>query len=387
MNNYEKIFSDTECLTQSEFDDYINDKISQIEKHRIEKHINDCEMCRDELAGLLTMKDKTELPVIVDEINARIKRRIKRRIKGRIKRDIFFRIKKSYSIAASIILLVGVSFIIGFYMTSQNEISLAHSVPEKKFEEKAIMSNNISENKNDNTKKIISEEKKNVFENKKVISNKVVTKKTDANIKSVEPKKSKNKIIEENNTDLTSNPPAANYGAEIVEEEDNEPEVKEIIKKDDAPVLSTKKIAAAIKNKKSNDNNVLFGGANRSVISKNDYDELKKTAILIFDAKEYKSASEDFEKLIEKNDKDAEVFYYSGLSFFNLEKYETALKRFEQANEQKENKYIEDAEWYIALSCEQLNNKSDTEKALLNVIKRDGKYKQKAEKKLKETGN
>ncbi len=130
------------------------------------------------------------------------------------------------------------------------------------------------------------------------------------------------------------------------------------------------------------DSTNIFFGANWSAISEKYYKELKKNAISVFEKKEYKSACEGFEKLIEKNDKDAEVLYYSGLSFFHLNEYETALKRFKKVTKQNENKYIEDAEWYTALSYKELNKKSKTKNTLLDIVKRNGKYKKQAEEKL-----
>ena len=76
MNNkLNKIFSKTDCISEKMLNNYHDDKLSAKEKHSVEKHLIDCELCTDELEGLSLLKDKSQINIIVDEINENIKLR------------------------------------------------------------------------------------------------------------------------------------------------------------------------------------------------------------------------------------------------------------------------------------------------------------------------
>lgn len=108
MNNDLKhtIYSHSDCLSEQQLFDYIDDKLSQKERHVIEKHLLDCELCADALEGLEITKDRTRISHIKGLINLRIA--------GTSKKEavvVSFNYKMVFSIAAAIALLVvGVFF-------------------------------------------------------------------------------------------------------------------------------------------------------------------------------------------------------------------------------------------------------------------------------------
>jgi len=67
-NNHHKIFEGSECPTHQMLQDYLDDKLSAEEKHMVERHLIDCEMCSDEIEGLSLIDDRDNLKMIVSDI-------------------------------------------------------------------------------------------------------------------------------------------------------------------------------------------------------------------------------------------------------------------------------------------------------------------------------
>jgi periplasmic protein TonB len=101
------IYSSSDCFSEKMLFDYIDNKLSQENRHLIEKHLLDCELCSDALEGLELVKDRARIGVIKDTINKRL-------ISTEIKQEpkvISFNYKLVFSIAATIaLLIVGVFF-------------------------------------------------------------------------------------------------------------------------------------------------------------------------------------------------------------------------------------------------------------------------------------
>ena len=105
MNNeLEHIFSDTPCPSEEMLIRYLEGKLSDTEKHNVEMHLNGCDMCSDFVDGLSEMSDIEELPHIEKELH----KKIDNLIKTEKKTDFTFYLK----IAASIILIAGLTFLI-----------------------------------------------------------------------------------------------------------------------------------------------------------------------------------------------------------------------------------------------------------------------------------
>lgn len=74
------IFSESGCPADGVLQKYLNGELSHSQKHDVEKHLIDCEMCSDELEGLQLMQDSEKLNLIVDRINDKIDHKTKVRI-------------------------------------------------------------------------------------------------------------------------------------------------------------------------------------------------------------------------------------------------------------------------------------------------------------------
>lgn len=95
------IYNSTECLSEKMLFDYIDNKLSQKERHIVEKHLLDCEMCSDALEGLELVKDRNRIALIKEAIAKRVAESSKKEAIV-----VSFNYKLVFSVAATIALLV-----------------------------------------------------------------------------------------------------------------------------------------------------------------------------------------------------------------------------------------------------------------------------------------
>ena len=65
-------FDETECLSEQQMLDYNSNKLSPREKHLVERHTLDCEMCADALEGFAMITDHSKVDETVFAVNAMI---------------------------------------------------------------------------------------------------------------------------------------------------------------------------------------------------------------------------------------------------------------------------------------------------------------------------
>ncbi|NJO90382.1 MAG: hypothetical protein HC831_16605 [Chloroflexia bacterium] len=129
-NNLHKIFANTACVSTEIMMDYLNGKLSEKEKNKVEVHIASCEMCRDEFEGLSLLEDKSKLAAIVGDLDEKIDKRIN---EGGKKIPLF---RNVYRIAAAIIILISSAWFISLYVDSSVS-NMDESVVSQAMEEKA----------------------------------------------------------------------------------------------------------------------------------------------------------------------------------------------------------------------------------------------------------
>ncbi len=112
-DNLHTIFSGSGCPTHQQLRDYVDGRLSDSEKHRIEAHLVDCEMCSDEIEGLSLMKDPEQLPAIVEELD--------HKIAASRHRILRMRSRHILAAAAVIVLLVGAVFILRYAVWQQKD--------------------------------------------------------------------------------------------------------------------------------------------------------------------------------------------------------------------------------------------------------------------------
>jgi anti-sigma factor RsiW len=129
-DNLQHIFSDTGCPSHERLLDYSRGLLTGEERHRIETHLVDCEMCSDELEGLSLMKDPSRLGEIVKEIQAGIDERRSRVVRMRI---------RTVALAAAALLLLSIGTVVTFRLlaprTSPPAVAEAPGSKEEKLEQ------------------------------------------------------------------------------------------------------------------------------------------------------------------------------------------------------------------------------------------------------------
>jgi len=130
-NDINKIFTPSACPSEDMLLLYAEGKLSETEKKEIEKHLIDCEMCNDEVEGLMLIGDQSNINVIESEINTRIDKLLVQQKKTNF--------SFIFKIAASILLFAGLSTIIYFQFKNVKHIDIAE------YNETDIEEKNISE--------------------------------------------------------------------------------------------------------------------------------------------------------------------------------------------------------------------------------------------------
>ncbi len=107
-------------------------------------------------------------------------------------------------------------------------------------------------------------------------------------------------------------------------------------------------------------------------------------ALMKFQNKDFEVASDMFEEILMANPDNIALRFYNGISYIETEKYDEAIESFNMILEDKENLYIEHAEWYLALCY---LKKDQVEKARIQLLRianeEDGFYKEDAQRILK----
>ena len=122
-----KLYSSTECLSEQTMFDCIDNKLSAKERHLVEKHMLDCELCSDAMEGLELVKDRNRISVI--KTNAA---KFITPIAEKEAKIISINYKTVFSIAAGIALLIGGVFLFKNFTSSEMKSSdVAEMLPPK----------------------------------------------------------------------------------------------------------------------------------------------------------------------------------------------------------------------------------------------------------------
>lgn len=112
------------------------------------------------------------------------------------------------------------------------------------------------------------------------------------------------------------------------------------------------------------------------------YFEFLEEGLSLFNKKDYFSAIENFEIILQQYDNDLNATFYSGLSYYYIGDYKKAIKYFNKVISSNINVFYEEGLWYKALSYNKSNPKESV-KILNQIVKENGFYSKKATQKLK----
>lgn len=113
-----KLFTPAGCLTLETMKRYSASSLSSDEKTQVENHLENCELCRDALEGLMLVSDTDKLESIVSEINENL---ISNMPSEKTARSVRLPNRFYYiAAAASVIILIGIFSYFKFYMQEQD---------------------------------------------------------------------------------------------------------------------------------------------------------------------------------------------------------------------------------------------------------------------------
>jgi tetratricopeptide (TPR) repeat protein len=106
-------------------------------------------------------------------------------------------------------------------------------------------------------------------------------------------------------------------------------------------------------------------------------------AFQMYESKDYKSALSLFQQVLETDEGNIPVQFYSGISSIELGQYQNALLPFNFIMDHKQNLYVERAEWYTALCYLKLNENESAVNLFRKISHSKSAYKDKAHEILK----
>lgn len=131
MSNIKNIFEHTECVSEEMLMKYISNVLSSAEKHEVEKHLLDCEMCSDAVEGLNKFSDKKKISSITSALNQKIQTRID--AKKEVKVIFLQQYRTQLAVAASIVLVLG---LVWFFKSNMSMKEMDSTSAERMFSEK-----------------------------------------------------------------------------------------------------------------------------------------------------------------------------------------------------------------------------------------------------------
>jgi len=134
MKKATDIFAHTNCISEEMLTKYVSCELSSEEKHNVEKHLVDCEMCSDAVEGLKIVGDEKKISQITSDLNRKIQTRINATQEKKEGKVIFlYQYRSQLAVAASVVVLLGLVWLFRSDM-SMREMDSASS--EKIFADK-----------------------------------------------------------------------------------------------------------------------------------------------------------------------------------------------------------------------------------------------------------
>lgn len=371
-NKFDILFSKTECFSSDILFKYTNKELSNQDMHMVEAHLNSCPMCRDEQEGYEMLENKKKLPFIVSEINTKIDSRIKKST------GIQMRIKRIYAVAASVVLILGTSFAIHFFMNNgiSNMADNMTNEPEmSKFEESNKSQDASQEFFFDSVSKISTQENE-------------LLKKDEENALN-----DNDKILQENRKQNTT---------QIGEEHEINATISTITPTDTVNVLvsandiiidegeydkkyeESSKVAAENYNMQDTGNeSPLFRTADRETTNKEQIKKRDRENKKNVSATEAKSVAGIAYNDDQSNTVVAQLIFNDGFKFYEQNKYKDAVSKFDDVIK-LQTSYSERAEWYKSLSLIELGKNEEALVILRKIVEKAGVFSQKAMLKIAE---
>jgi hypothetical protein len=140
---WQHIVESGNCPSIDQLKDYASGVLLPKERFEVENHLLTCDMCNDALEGHNLLEDSDQLPAIEQKLKSQLWQMLEQK-EERTRKIILFR---RLSIAASILLIVGVS--VWLYQTNNrtefNQLKIGQAIPPSEIKKKENKSNPVEE--------------------------------------------------------------------------------------------------------------------------------------------------------------------------------------------------------------------------------------------------
>lgn len=414
-DNYQKIFGSTECVSSEMLIKYKDGKLSKEEMYKVEKHLVDCEMCRDELDGYLLMDEQkiTDLFELKKKINPQLRKQTK------------FNPKVVFYMAAALIPLIIVVWLWQLSPQStgvddkiteniernndnenhkavslteeENEEPIGNALFEESNQEDSVIEEESTEQKVESNELLAKEENEQIknAEIKDVEKVEPLPVLMSANVQQTESLEIAEDVVEEAEDEIIlaekaeSEEMAKDELDNITEEQSDykievlasKEEEKDVLESSDYEDVS-EETNSIFARKKSDD-------GNRSVSAKAPAQtpsevEVEKVDISTLIANEnYNAAITELKVDLASNPNNVNNQYNLGYCYFKIAKYKESIKTFKRI-ENKETGKQDQINWYLALAYIKTEKKSKAKIYLNKLIESGSIYAGQAQKKLNE---
>lgn len=362
------------CIRQDILLDYLKGRLSGKERNLVERHLLECEMCSDELEGLMNLSGPERIVEIESELNSKVDKRT-------TSRNLWLNPKVIYRVAAVAVLTIGVSTLLYLFVlkttppTMMSESQMPSTTAEL-IDSTAPLE--VIAIPKDATERLESQKKESklverpaaptIVANKLQIADGVVMADSEAeatDMEEIEEVFLAEKVVKADSAAIVSNNSAvAGQQADALR----------------AASVEVKREELAIAGESA-------GLSKKAMISTVGFAESKVTiesALKSFNQKNYKKALDEFNAIYSKNANNDTVIYYRAMSFYRLNSFSKAIDDFQKVSRKEESEFFYDSQWYYALSLIELGRKDDARSLLEAIVKSDSPYKELANQKLKQ---
>ncbi|MFI5219717.1 MAG: tol-pal system YbgF family protein [Bacteroidia bacterium] len=379
-----KIFDKRLCLSEDELLRYASGKMNEREKHHVEKHITDCELCSDALDGVLLMKDFSVIGSYKKEIIDSLagKKNIERKNQFNY-----------YWLAAAavfaVVLLSGI-----YFQFVEKEGKLTNNlavISEDKLKEPSPPEqlNRQKAEAADQNEKPVEEKLSKTDEMNSGSNNKIESLKSSEGAVTTTAKVESE--LRDSQITVAYNA-AADRSITGEEEKENSVALSGIADDESGNKIQEVMVATpAIENVKSAGNlpasaeskqKVNMGMEKKSALESQDshlneiYSDIEN--------KKYEEALNKLNVLLKSHPGNLRAIYYSGLVYYFLNKPVKAVDNFDIVLNVPEDSLYEDARWYKALALIKMKDNKSARIILSKIIGEKSSYKKPAEKMLEQ---
>jgi hypothetical protein len=323
-----------------------------------------CEICRDEIEGLASLENKENLTVLVAKLNSQVDSRIKREKEStisRIKKNPDFRIKRVLAIAAAVVLIFSIGYIVRFSMQTLSDkktADLIQNESQKKFESPAYeigKADSLIETKESSEKspvKAVNSERNRGISKNEIVKDEIIEYEDDKS------------LVDLSTNELSSE--TDDFGSKSIVEEKEEI-VSDKIAANDSDISADYTVRAVSGNVDEKSKKDVQAGSNASSLSA--VEEI---------------STNDFKKSANKTTESAGNIFLDAKNLFDSGKFKEALPLFRKVQNMDDYRLWEDAQWFEALSLLKSDKKREARKLLGKISTSNSRYKGDAIDKLKE---